>query len=75
MLLSQWLITSQNAIKEALTIFKTITCVQHPSYNVESERIALSLVNPRYLVLSPFEINYPNAITTTAFVPCTPTKP
>ena len=74
-LLSQWLITSQAAVKDAITIFKTITCVQHPSYDVEAEYAALELVNPKYLVLSPFEIHYPNAISTAAFVPCTPSKP
>ena len=74
-LLSQWLITSQSAINDALSIFKTITCIQHPLYNVDAEYAALSKVNPNYLVLSPFEIHYPNAITTTAFVSCTPSKP
>ena len=74
-LLSQWLITSQTAVQDALTIFQTISCVQHPSYDVDVEYEALSQVNPRYLVLSPFEIHYPNAITTTPYVLCTPAKP
>ena len=74
-LLSQWLITSQTAVNDAITIFNTITCIQHPSYSVDIEQEALSMVKSNYLVLSPFEIHYPNAITTAAFVPCTPDKP
>ena len=74
-LLSQWLITSQIAVDEAISIFETITCVQHPNYSTDSEYAALLKVNAKYLVLSPFEIHYPNAISTAAFVSCTSTRP